>query len=264
VREAFSREGRAAIGRLFVIYLFVAVCSALWYQTGIEWTLQAEHLDLNFLGLKLLPAQVDDASPLLILAFIPLFNYLVYPAISRVFPLTPLRKISIGFFLTAASFVVVWWIQAQVATGLNMLISPEQLTAYGWRIPFLLGGAFGLMSMYLRDLLIETPVFEELRKRRALSAETPLRAVVRNYRAAIVLSGLLTWILSGVLGFTRGRQDRILNNEIAFLHQSFVRFQLLSIVAHGANSKSNRRKPTVRPPPREKTQTVPSLVLGRP
>jgi len=117
VREAFSREGRAAIGQLFVIYLFVAVCSALWYQTGIEWTLQAEHLDLNFLGLKLLPAQVDDASPLLILAFIPLFNYLVYPAISRVFPLTPLRKISIGFFLTAASFVVVWWIQAQVDDG---------------------------------------------------------------------------------------------------------------------------------------------------
>jgi len=34
-----------------------------------------------------------------------LFNYLVYSAISRVFPLTPLGKISIGFFLTAASFV---------------------------------------------------------------------------------------------------------------------------------------------------------------
>jgi proton-dependent oligopeptide transporter, POT family len=88
-----------------VIYLFVAVCGALWYQTRIEWTLQAEHLDLNFLGLKLLPAQVSDAGPLLTLAFIPLFNYLVYSAISRVFPLTPLGKISIGFFLTAASFV---------------------------------------------------------------------------------------------------------------------------------------------------------------
>jgi len=86
-----------------------------------------------------------------------------------------------------------------VATGLNMLMPPEQLTTYGWRIPFLLGGAFGLMSMYLRHLLTETPVFEELRKLRALSAETPLRAVMRDYRAAIVLSGLLTWILSGVL-----------------------------------------------------------------
>jgi MFS family permease len=80
-----------------------------------------------------------------------------------------------------------------------MLMPPEQLSAYGWRIPFLLGGAFGLMSMYLRYLLTETPVFEELRKRRALSAETPLRAVVRDHRAAIVLSGLLTWMLSAAI-----------------------------------------------------------------
>jgi MFS family permease len=86
-----------------------------------------------------------------------------------------------------------------VAIGLNMLMPPEQVTAYGWRIPFLLGGAFGLMSMYLRYLLTETPVFEELRKRRALSAETPLRAVVRDHRAAIVLSGLLTWMLSAAI-----------------------------------------------------------------
>src|SRR4029077_17859200 len=86
-----------------------------------------------------------------------------------------------------------------VATGLNMLMPPEQLNACGWRLPFLLGGAFGLMSMYLRYLLTETPVFEELRKRRALSVETPLRAVVRDYRAAIVLSGLLTWLRSGVV-----------------------------------------------------------------
>jgi MFS family permease len=86
-----------------------------------------------------------------------------------------------------------------VATGLNMLMPPQQVTAYGWRIPFLLGGAFGLLSMYLRYLLTETPVFEELRKRRALSAETPLKAVVRDHRAAIVLSGLLTWMLSAAI-----------------------------------------------------------------
>jgi hypothetical protein len=34
------------------------------------------------------------------------------------------------------------------------------------RIPFLLGGAFGLLSMYLRRLLAETPVFLELKPHR--------------------------------------------------------------------------------------------------
>ena len=45
------------------------------------------------------------------------------------FPLTPLRKIGIGFFLTTASFVVVWWIQAQVDDGRTPSVA-WQLLAY--------------------------------------------------------------------------------------------------------------------------------------
>ena len=111
----------------------------------------------------------------------------------------PPLRVGLACGISNAGFAGGILLGSLVATGLNMLIPPEQLTAYGWRIPFLLGGAFGLLSMYLRYLLTETPVFEELRRRRALSAETPLRAVVRDYQAAIVLSGLLTWIMSGVI-----------------------------------------------------------------
>ncbi len=86
-----------------------------------------------------------------------------------------------------------------MATTLSIVITHDQLLNYGWRIPFLLGGAFGLLSMYLRRLLAETPVFEEMKARRALSSETPLKTVVRDYRGAIVLSGLLTWMLSAAI-----------------------------------------------------------------
>jgi MFS family permease len=89
-----------------------------------------------------------------------------------------------------------------VATGLNLLLPATQLAAYGWRAAFLLGGAFGLLSVYLRSLLAETPVFEELKARRALANEMPLKAVVRDYRAAILLSGLLTWMLSAAIVVT--------------------------------------------------------------
>jgi MFS family permease len=89
-----------------------------------------------------------------------------------------------------------------VATGLNQSMSPEQLTQYGWRIAFVLGGAFGLVSVYLRRLLSETPVFEELKARQALAAELPLKTVVRDYRPAIILSGLLTWLLSAAIVVT--------------------------------------------------------------
>ncbi|NBA94451.1 MFS transporter [Pseudomonas sp. R5(2019)] len=83
-----------------------------------------------------------------------------------------------------------------VATLINSLYSPEQVADYAWRIPFLLGGVFGLMSVYLRRWLHETPVFAELQQRKALAEEIPLRAVLRDHRGAIMLSMLLTWLLS--------------------------------------------------------------------
>src|SRR5215468_11887360 len=113
VREFFSREGLAALGRLLIIYLFVAVFWSLWDQSsGGEWTLQAKDLDLNFFGLRLLPEQVQVANPILILLLIPFFNYVIYPVTNRFFPLTELRKIGGGLFLMSASFVVIWWLQA--------------------------------------------------------------------------------------------------------------------------------------------------------
>ena len=130
VREFFSSEGLTAIGRLFLIYIFVAIFWSLWDQSvGGEWTLQARSLNLHFLGMKLLPEQVQVANPLLILVLVPIFNYVIYPAIDRIFRLTPLRKIGIGLFLIAASFLVIWWLQARIDGGAKPSVS-WQLLAY--------------------------------------------------------------------------------------------------------------------------------------
>jgi MFS family permease len=83
-----------------------------------------------------------------------------------------------------------------VATLINSVYSAEEVADYAWRIPFLLGGVFGLFAVYLRRWLHETPVFAEMQARKALAEEVPLRAVLRDHRGAIVLSMLLTWLLS--------------------------------------------------------------------
>ncbi|MEE4464073.1 MFS transporter, partial [Azotobacter chroococcum] len=54
----------------------------------------------------------------------------------------------------------------------------------------------GLLSVYLRRWLHETPVFAELQLRQSLAAELPLKAVLREHRPAVLLSMLLTWVLS--------------------------------------------------------------------
>ncbi|WP_413730974.1 MFS transporter [Sodalis sp. RH22] len=83
-----------------------------------------------------------------------------------------------------------------VATLLNTFMTPQGVLQGGWRIPFFLGGFFGLVAMYLRRWLRETPVFIEMQIRKALAQEMPLKSVVMNHKKAVLISMLLTWLLS--------------------------------------------------------------------
>jgi POT family proton-dependent oligopeptide transporter len=117
VREAFSRIGLGALGRLCIIYLFVAVFWSLFDQTASSWVLQAQHMDREILGYEVLPAQIQAANPLLVMLLIPLFSYRIYPLIERVWPLSPLRKIAIGLFMTAAAFAIPTLVQLAIDGG---------------------------------------------------------------------------------------------------------------------------------------------------
>ena len=83
------------------------------------WVLQATHMDLQWMGMEWLPSQIQFVNPFLIMLLIPLFSFGVYPCIDRVFPLTPLRKIGIGFFVTVVAFVISALIEVQIAAGLR-------------------------------------------------------------------------------------------------------------------------------------------------
>ncbi|MEQ1839593.1 MAG: POT family MFS transporter, partial [Verrucomicrobiales bacterium] len=129
LRELASGPGLKAIGKLCTIYLFVAIFWALFDQSGSSWVLQAENMDLNWLGVEWLPSQIQALNPILILTFIPLFSYVVYPIIDRFFPLTPLRKIAIGLFIMVISFVLVAIAQMKIDAGEAPSIS-WQLAGY--------------------------------------------------------------------------------------------------------------------------------------
>lgn len=83
-----------------------------------------------------------------------------------------------------------------VATLVNSAFGPQGILSGAWRIPFLLGGVFGFIALYLRRWLQETPIFVEMKARKALAAELPLKAVVLKHKREIAISMLLTWLLS--------------------------------------------------------------------
>lgn len=118
VKQLFGREGLGALGRLAIVYIFVAIFWSLWDQSsGGAWTLQCKKMDLTFLGMHLLPEQVQTANPIFILLFIPLVNYVIYPFMGRFFEPTPLRRIGIGLGLTACSYLVIAYIQHLIDAG---------------------------------------------------------------------------------------------------------------------------------------------------
>ena len=119
VKEAFSLEGWGIVRRLLLLYVFIAVFFSLYFQSQSAWVLQADKMDRHWLGHDWLSEQLQAINSILVLVFIPLFSYVVYPLVSRVFPLTPLRKISIGLFLMAATFLITAWIEGQIHLGLR-------------------------------------------------------------------------------------------------------------------------------------------------
>lgn len=49
-----------------------------------------------------------------------------------------------------------------VAIIVQRSYSAQEVNDFAWRIPFILGGIFGLISVYLRRFLQETPIFKEM------------------------------------------------------------------------------------------------------
>jgi MFS family permease len=86
-----------------------------------------------------------------------------------------------------------------VATAINTAFTRDEILVYGWRLPFLAGGVFGIAAMFLRRWLEETPVFRELQANRAVAAEWPLKTVLHSHWRGVALSMTLTWTLSAVI-----------------------------------------------------------------
>lgn len=127
--RTFNKETGLALGRLAFIFAFMAVFWALWDQCGSTWTLQAENMNRVVFGIEIRSSQVQAVNSILTLTFIPLFGYVIYPLIDRVWKLTPLRKIGLGIFTIGVSFLVSAWIESQLNSGVKLNVL-WQLPAY--------------------------------------------------------------------------------------------------------------------------------------
>lgn len=74
---------------------------------------------------------------------------------------------------------------ASIATGLSASLSDAAMVSWGWRVPFLLAGPLGLIGLYLRLRIEETPKFTELTAIKQV-ARAPLRESLANNKRDIL------------------------------------------------------------------------------
>jgi MHS family proline/betaine transporter-like MFS transporter len=81
---------------------------------------------------------------------------------------------------------------------LTATLSDDQMTGWGWRIPFLVAGPLAVLGLYVRLQLEDTPVFRELQRAHEVE-HAPLRSAGRHSRSGILLVFVCTAVTG--LGF---------------------------------------------------------------
>ncbi|HET7386671.1 MAG TPA: MFS transporter [Nocardioidaceae bacterium] len=98
---------------------------------------------------------------------------------------------------------------AALVTGLTAGLSDGAMLSWGWRIPFLLGAPLGLIALYMRLRLEETPAFEKLSNEEKAGAEGGAQqfrqTIIEQWPRLLVCMGLVltfnvtNYMLSGYL-----------------------------------------------------------------
>ena len=78
-----------------------------------------------------------------------------------------------------------------VANGMIFALGASTMQAWGWRIPFLLAGPLGLIALYIRMKLEDSPEFQAL-KAAGETSKAPLREVFQWKRAMALVFFIIT------------------------------------------------------------------------
>ena len=85
-----------------------------------------------------------------------------------------------GFFLGSASVLL-----------LTATIGEDALGSWGWRIPFLLAGPLGLIGLYIRLKVEDTPEFRALERSGEVSGSPFRETITQNWRPILQVIGLV-------------------------------------------------------------------------
>ncbi len=128
-----------SVSPILFVFAMLPIFWSLFDQTNSTWVLQGEKmLHTTVLGLDIGAEQMQSMNALIVMILVPLFTLGIYPRIGKF--ASPLRRMSCGMFLAAASYLAVAALQKRIEAG-------NQLSVMWQTIPyFILTAAEVLVS----------------------------------------------------------------------------------------------------------------------
>jgi proton-dependent oligopeptide transporter, POT family len=119
-------DAAKSVAPILGLFLLIPPFWAMFDQTNSTWVLQGyKMVSVKIFGYTIGAEEMQSMNPLLVMILVPLMTWWLYPLLGRL--ASPLRRMSSGMFLGAASFLVVAWIQRQIDSGHQMSIMWQTL-----------------------------------------------------------------------------------------------------------------------------------------
>jgi POT family proton-dependent oligopeptide transporter len=116
-------DGAKAVIGVIKIFAFIPFFWMLFDQKASAWVLQAKTMILEVGPLTFEPSQLQFINPALMMLLLPVASGVIYPALAKTrFALTPLRRMPLGMFVAATSFVCVALIQRELDGGAKLSV----------------------------------------------------------------------------------------------------------------------------------------------
>ncbi len=132
------------------------------------------------------------------------------------------RGLSLGILFVGTNLGLL--LGSFTTSTLSTLLSPDQLITYGWRIPFLLGGMFGILSIFLRRQLQETAAFASLAQKDI--ARIPFIVLLQRSRKEI-FAGMFLVALGAIAIFLYLYWPQYLHQ---YLHYDFTTLMYINTI----------------------------------
>jgi MHS family proline/betaine transporter-like MFS transporter len=141
---------------------------------------------------------------------------------------------------------------ALLMLGFSLLLGEATMYDWGWRVPFFVAGPMGLIGLYLRSRMEDTPLFREIEEQHETepAASTELRHLVTRYWRPLVTMGGLVVALN-VVNYTLlsymptylERRLGLTNNAALIVPIIGMLFMMVFVPFAGALSDRVGRKP---------------------